>query len=315
MPETSPDAAHPAIGGIRLCFGGNVFGWTLDRDQSFAILDAFYEAGGRMIDSAEGYSAWVPGNQGGESETIIGAWLESRGVRQDMLIATKTGMGGPPYALKPEKVAAAFEGSLERLRTDYVDLYYAHRDDKTTPLDEVIAGYDDLIRADKVRELGASNYTAERLGAVTRLADRMGMTPFTVLQPQFNLVSREEYQGPLQALCVARGIAVLPYYGLAAGFLSGKFRKAEDWAGSSRAHALDRSAASGGFAVLAVMYQIAAETGATLPQIALAWLATQPGIAAPVVSATKPEQLADLLGAARLTLDEGQVTRLSGAMK
>ena len=308
-----PDG-HPSIGGIKLCFGGNVFGWTLDRDQSFAILDSFYEAGGRMIDSAEGYSAWIPGNQGGESETIIGAWMESRGVRQDMLIATKTGMGGTPYALKPEKVAAAFEGSLERLRTDYVDLYYVHRDDKTTPLDEVVAGYDALIRSGRARELGASNYTVERLAEVTTLADAMGATPFTVLQPQFNLVSREEYQGPLQALCVARGIAVLPYYGLAAGFLSGKFRKAEDWAGSSRAHALDRSAASGGWAVLSVMDAVAAETGATLPQIALAWLNTQPGIAAPIVSATRPQQLADLLGAARLTLDAGQIARLTGAI-
>jgi aryl-alcohol dehydrogenase-like predicted oxidoreductase len=131
---------HPGIGGIKLCFGGNVFGWTLDRDQSFEILDTFYEAGGRMIDSAEGYSSWIPGNKGGESEAIIGEWMELRGVRKDMLIATKTGMGGPPLALKPEKVAAALEGSLERLRTDYVDIYYAHRDDKTTPLDEVISG-------------------------------------------------------------------------------------------------------------------------------------------------------------------------------
>lgn len=306
-----PDPAHAGLGGIRLCLGGNVFGWTLDRDGSFAILDAFYEAGGRMIDSAEGYSSWIPGNKGGESEAIIGEWMERRGVRKDMLIATKTGMGGTPYALKPEKVAAAFAGSLERLRTDYVDLYYAHRDDRTTPLDEVVAGYDELVRAGKARELGASNYTAERLGAVTKLADRMGMTPFTVLQPQYNLVSRDEYQGPLQQLCLARGIAVLPYYGLAAGFLSGKFRKAKDWAGSSRAHALSRSAESGGFAVLEEMDKIAAETGATLPQIALAWLNTQPGIAAPIVSATKTEQLADLLGAATLTLDESQVKRLS----
>lgn len=314
MADALAEAGHPSIGGIKLCFGGNVFGWTLDRDQSFAILDAFYEAGGRMIDSAEGYSSWVPGNQGGESEAIIGEWMENRGVRKDMLIGTKTGMGGPPYALKPDKVAAALEGSLERLRTDYVDLYYAHRDDKTTPLDEVISGYDDLIKSGKARELGASNYTVERLGAITKLADRMGMTPFTVLQPEFNLVSRGEYQGPLQDLCVARDIAVLPYYGLAAGFLSGKFRKADDWAGSSRAHALDKFAQYGGFNVLAVMDEVATETGATLAQIALAWLNTQPGVAAPIVSATKPEQLADLLGAASLELDASQIARLSAAL-
>jgi aryl-alcohol dehydrogenase-like predicted oxidoreductase len=254
---------HPGIGGISLCFGGNVFGWTLDRDGSFAILDAFYEAGGRMIDSAEGYSAWIEGNKGGESETILGEWLETRGVRADMLIGTKTGMGGPPYALQPEKVAKALEGSLERLRTDYVDIYYAHRDDKTTPLDEVVSGYDALVKAGKARELGASNYTADRLAEITALADRMGAAPYTVLQPKFNLIWRHEYEGALQDLCVARGIAVLPYYGLASGFLSGKFRKPADWQGSSRAHALGEFAENGGWTMLAVMDEVAAETGAT----------------------------------------------------
>jgi aryl-alcohol dehydrogenase-like predicted oxidoreductase len=305
---------HPGIGGISLCFGGNVFGWTLDRDGSFAILDAFYEAGGRMIDSAEGYSAWIEGNQGGESETVLGEWLESRGVRADMLIATKTGMGGPPYALQPEKVAKALEGSLERLRTDYVDIYYAHRDDKTTPLDEVVSGYDALVKAGKARELGASNYTADRLADITALADRMGVTPYTVLQPKFNLIWRHEYEGALQDLCVARGIAVLPYYGLASGFLSGKFRKPADWEGSSRAHALNEFAENGGWAMLAVMDEVAAETGATPAQVALAWLRTQPGIAAPLASATRKDQLADLIAAASLTLDEAQARRLTEAL-
>lgn len=303
--------AHPGIGGLRLCFGGNVFGWTLNRDQSFAILDSFYEAGGRMIDTAEGYSSWIPGNKGGESETILGEWMELRGVRKDMLIATKTGMGGPPLALKPEKVAAAMEGSLERLRTDYVDIYYAHRDDKTTPLDEVISGYDDLVKAGKARELGASNYTAERLGAITKLADRMGMTPFTVLQPKFNLVWRHEYEGALQDLCVARGIAVLPYYGLASAFLSGKFRKPEDLEGTNRGDGARQFAENGGWAMLSVLDGIAAETGTTPAQVALAWLRTQPGIAAPVASATKPEQLAGLIGSARLELDASQIERLT----
>ncbi|MBV1687376.1 aldo/keto reductase [Novosphingobium sp. G106] len=311
MAEAHPGNAHPAIGGIKLCFGGNVFGWTLNRDQSFEILDAFYEAGGRMVDSAEGYSSWIPGNKGGESETIIGEWMELRGVRKDMLIATKTGMGGPPYALKPEKVAAAIEGSLERLRTDYVDIYYAHRDDKTTPLDEVISGYDDLVKAGKARELGASNYTAERLGAITKLADRMGMTPFTVLQPKFNLVWRHEFEGALQDLCIARGIAVLPYYGLASAFLSGKFRKPEDLEGTSRGGGAREFAENGGWAMLPVLDQIAAETGATPAQVALAWLRTQPAVAAPVASASRKEQLADLIGSARLELDAAQVERLT----
>lgn len=306
--------AHPSIGGIRLCFGGNVFGWTLDRDGSFAILDAFYEAGGRMIDTAEGYSSWVPGNKGGESEAIIGEWMESRGVRKDMLIGTKTGMGGPPYALQPEKVAAALEGSLERLRTDYVDLYYAHRDDLTTPLDEVVAGFDAVVKAGKARELGASNYTAQRLTEVTDLAEQTGATGFTVLQPQYNLVWRHEYEGALQDLCVARGIAALPYYGLASGFLSGKFRKPEDWAGSPRAHALGEFAANGGWAVLEALDAVAAETGATVAQVAITWLGAQPGVAAPLVSATKPEQLADLIAAAKLELSEEQVRKLTEAL-
>jgi aryl-alcohol dehydrogenase-like predicted oxidoreductase len=305
---------HPGIGGLRLCFGGNVFGWTLDRDRSFAILDAFYEAGGRMIDSAEGYSAWVPGNKGGESEAIIGEWMELRGVRKDMLIGTKTGMGGPPFALKPEAVAKAIEGSLERLRTDYIDLYYAHRDDKTTPLDEVVSGYDALVKAGKARELGASNYTTERLMEITALADTMGLTPYTVLQPKYNLVWRQEYEGALQDLCVKRGIAVLPYYGLAAGFLSGKFRKAEDWAGSTRAFALDEFAGHGGWETLAAMDDIARETGASLAEIALAWLNAQPGIAAPLVSATSKEQLADLVKAVSLRLSADQLARLDAVV-
>jgi aryl-alcohol dehydrogenase-like predicted oxidoreductase len=305
--------AHPGIGGIRLCFGGNVFGWTLDRDRSFAILDAFYEAGGRMIDSAEGYSAWVPGNKGGESETILGEWMELRGVRKNMLIATKTGMGGPPYALKPEKVAAALEGSLERLRTDYVDIYYAHRDDRTTPLDEVVAGYDALVKAGKARELGASNYTAERLAAITALADRMDATPYTVLQPKFNLLWRHEYEGGLQDLCLSRGIAVLPYYSLASGFLSGRFRKPEDLAGYARGHGASEFAGNGGWAMLPVLDEVAGETGASLPQVALAWLAAQPGIAAPLASATTKAQLAELIGAAALQLDESQIKRLTDA--
>jgi aryl-alcohol dehydrogenase-like predicted oxidoreductase len=305
---------HPAIAGIRLVLGGNVFGWTLDRDKSFAVLDAFYAAGGRMIDSAEGYSAWVPGNRGGESETIIGAWLAARGVRSDMRIATKTGMGGPPGGLRPEKVAAALAGSLERLRTDYVDLYYAHRDDPETPLEEVAAGYDALVKSEQVRELGASNFSAERLAAALAAAARIGATPYTVYQPQYNLVSRDEFEGPLQRLCAAQGIAVLPYYGLAAGFLTGKFRAAADWTGSPRAHALTPASENGGWAMLAVMDQISAETGATLPQIALAWLNAQPGIAAPLASATSVAQVEDLCGAVSVVLSGAQLGSLNAAL-
>ena len=305
---------HPALGGIPLVFGGNVFGWTLDRDRSFAVLDAFYEMGGRMIDTAEGYSSWVPGNQGGDSERILGQWFDARGVRKEILLGTKTGMGGPPLALKPEAVRKAFEGSLERLRTNYVDLYYAHRDDLTTPLDEVVSGYDDLVAAGMAHELGASNYSAERLADVVATAERMGKAHFTVVQPKYNLVWRQDYEGPLQQLCVAKGIAVLPYYGLASGFLSGKFRKPADWEGSTRAFALAEFAGNGGWDALAAMDAVAAETGATLAQIALAWLVRQPGVAAPLASATSVEQLADLVKGVTLQLDDSQFARLTAAL-
>lgn len=312
MPESAEDA-HPAVGGIPLVFGGNVFGWTIDRDKSFAILDAFFEAGGRMIDTAEGYSSWVPGNKGGESETIIGEWQESRGVRKELLIGTKTGMGGPPGALKPEAVAKALEGSLERLRTDYVDLYYAHRDDLTTPLDEVVTGYDAAIKSGKARELGASNYTAERLAAVIAEAERQGATPFTVMQPEYNLVMRGDYEGALQDLCVAKDVAVMPFYGLASGFLTGKYRSETDWEGSPRSYSLKAAAANGGWDVLAAMDEIARETDASHAQIALAWLNSRAGIAAPLASATSLSQLADLIAGATLELSPDQLDRLSRA--
>lgn len=306
-------ADHPSLGGIPLVLGGNVFGWTIDRDRSFQILDAFFEAGGRMIDSAEGYSSWVPGNQGGESESIIGEWQESRGVRNEVLIGTKTGMGGPAGALKPENVAKALDASLERLRTDYVDLYYAHRDDQTTPLDEVVAGYDAAVKAGKARELGASNYTAERLTAVIAEAKRQGATPFTVVQPEYNLVMRGDYEGALEELCVAKDVAVLPFYGLASGFLTGKYGSEQDWAGSPRGHALKAAADAGGWAVLTAMNEIARETGATHAQIALAWLNSRPGVAAPLASATSVSQLADLVASASLELGPDQLDRLTRA--
>lgn len=294
--------------------GGNVFGWTIDRDQSFAVLDAFFEAGGRMIDTAEGYSNWVPGNKGGESEAIIGAWQESRGVRTDLRIATKTGQGGPPGALKPEAVARALEGSLERLRTDYVDLYYAHRDDLTTPLDEVASGYATLFDAGKARELGASNYSPARLADVLAAAERIGVQPFSIIEPLYNLVERDSYEGPLQTLCIEKGLAALPYYGLASGFLTGKFRNAADWQGSSRAQALDHAEALGGWHVLEVLREVARELDALPAQVALAWLNRQPGVAAPIASATTAVQIDELARAASLLLTAGHLDRLRGAL-
>jgi aryl-alcohol dehydrogenase-like predicted oxidoreductase len=266
-----------------------------------------------MVDSAEGYSAWAPGNKGGESETVLGEWLESRGVRSDMRIATKTGMGGPPFALKPDNVRKAFARSLERLRTDYVDLYYAHRDDLTTPYDEVVTVYDGLLQSGAARELGASNYTAERLAEIVGLAESMGKAHYTVLQPKYNLIWRHEFEGPLQDLCLAKNIAVTPYYGLAAGFLSGKYRKASDWEGMNRSASLAPFAENGGWDMLAVIDEFAAETGATPAQIALAWLVRQPGVAAPLASATSVTQLADLVKGVTLQLEDSQLQRLTSA--
>jgi aryl-alcohol dehydrogenase-like predicted oxidoreductase len=304
-------ADHPAVGGIRLVLGGNVFGWTIDRDKSFAVLDAFYEAGGRMIDTAEIYSSWVPGNRGGESEAIIGEWQESRSVRRELLIGTKTdGNGG---GLGTENVAKALAGSLERLRTDYVDLYYVHKDDPDTPLGEVVAAYGAAIASGQAREIGLSNYSAERLAALVAEAERQGSAPFTVFQPEYNLVARSKYEGPLQELCVAKGIAVLPFYGLASGFLTGKYRSADDWKGSPRAFALNAAAAKGGWQVLAALDAVAAETGASQAQIALAWLNSRAGIAAPLASATSPAQLAELVAGVSLELSPDQLERLSRA--
>lgn len=300
---------HPGLGGIRLAFGGNVFGWTIDRDQSFAVLDAFYEGGGRMIDSAEGYSSWVPGNKGGESETIIGAWVESRGVRSEMKIATKTGMGGPPGALAPEKVAVALDASLERLRTDYVDLYYAHRDEPQTPVDEVVAGFDALVKAGKVRELGASNFTAERLAMSLDSAARQGLTAYTVLQPGYNLVWRGEFPRELHQLAVDRGLAILPFFALASGFLTGKYRSPEDFKGMRGGNA--KMFADAGWQALPVLEDIARETGGTMGEVALAWLNAQPAIHAPVASGTTVEQVKQLCAAARLELSPDQIARLT----
>lgn len=302
---------NPALGGIRLVFGGNVLGWTADRDASFRVLDAFYEAGGRMIDSAENYSSWVEGNKGGESETILGEWIEARGVRSDVLIATKTGSGGTPGALRPERVHAAMEASLERLRTDYVDLYYVHRDNDDVPQDEVVACYDGLVRTGKTRAVGASNFTPARLASALDIAERTGATGFSVLQNHYNLVERQEFEGAMQSLCIERGVAMLPYFSLASGYLTGKYRTAGDVAGDRGkfvGHLLEKGAP-----VLAVMDDIAAETGASHVSIALAWLSAQPGVHAPIASARNVEQLEGLLAHLTLELDANQLQRLTDA--
>lgn len=298
-----------------MILGGNVFGWTVDRDASFRILDAFVDAGGTMIDTADVYSAWVDGHRGGESETIIGEWLRQSGKRDRVLIATKVGMlpGDGGEKLAPARIAAAADASLQRLGTDRIDLYYAHQDDEDTPQADYLAAFGRLIDAGKVRVLGASNFRAMRLKSALDLATAEGLPRFHVLQPEYNLVSRRKYEGELQNLCVEHNIGVAPYYGLAAGFLTGKYRSEADLAKSVRGGGMAKLLAGKGAAVLVAMDAVAAETGATLAQIALAWLAAQEGVTAPIASATSVEQLEELVGAWRLALTAKQLARLTDA--
>ncbi len=316
--------SHPSIAGIPLVLGGNVFGWTAKGDEGLAVLDAFYEAGGRMIDTADVYSAWIPGHVGGESESFIGEWLESRGVRRDMRIHTKTGMlprgssqhtfgaEGDPTLYEPAEVLVSLDASLQRLRTDYLDLYYAHRDYPVLPIEQIVEAFDGAVKSGKVREIGASNFSAARLLAAIEAADASGATPFTALQNQYNLVARDDYGPDLQRLCTGLGIAMLPFFGLASGYLTGKYRKPEDFEQGNRSHRV-KDFDEAGRPILAEMDRIAEETGATLPAIALAWLVRQPGIPAPIASARTVEQLDQMLEFTTLELSDDQLARLTAA--
>lgn len=294
-----------------LILGGNVFGWTADRPTSFSVLDAFIAGGGRMIDTADVYSTWIPGNKGGESETSIGEWLANRGRRDDVLIATKIGMElDGTKGLSSERILKGVEASLKRLRTDYIDLYFAHEDDPQTPLDETLAAFDRLIKAGKVRAIGASNYSAARLAQAIEVSGKQGLARYSVLQPQYNLLDREQFEGPLQDLCVAQGIAVVPYYGLASGFLTGKYRSKADLSGKARGSTVEQYLNDFGLGVLAALDQVAADISATPAQVALAWLAAQPAVVAPIASATSVVQVEELLGAMRLQLTPEQLAVL-----
>ena len=304
------DAKNPALGGIRFVLGGNVFGWTANQETSFAILDTFYESGGRMVDTADMYSAWVPGHKGGESETVLGAWMKARGNRKEMRIATKLNGMNAPGGLAPEKIASSLEASLHRLQTDYVDLYYAHRDDTQTPLEVIAQGFDVHVKAGRVKALGASNFTPARLKAARDVAKAQGVATYTVVQNQYNLIVREEHDGAMCDLCLSDGIAALPYYGLAAGFLTGKYRTEADLAKSPRGMGAPKKHLEAKLPLVATMDQIAAETGASLAQIALAWVLARPGIAAPIASATSVAQLTELIGATKLELSPSQMQRL-----
>ncbi|WP_260598764.1 aldo/keto reductase [Sphingomonas endolithica] len=295
-----------------LVLGGNVFGWTADRDASFAVLDAFVAGGGTLIDTADVYSAWIPGHQGGESESMIGEWLSANGKRADVLIATKVGMLGEEK-LAPAHIAAACDASLQRLGIDTIDLYFAHQDDDTVAQEDALAAFGKLIDAGKIRALGASNFHATRLKSANDAAKAHGLPHYHVLQPEYNLVSRHKFEGELQNYCVTNNIGVVPYYGLASGFLTGKYRSADDLGKSVRGGRMSALLEGSGKDVLAAMDGVAAETGASLAQIALAWLAAQPGVTAPIASATSVAQVEDLLGAMTLELSADQLEQLSTA--
>jgi aryl-alcohol dehydrogenase-like predicted oxidoreductase len=296
-----------------LMLGGNVFGWTADEATSHAILDAFVDGGFNAIDTADVYSGWVPGHAGGESETVIGTWLQRRGRRDDVIIATKVGMWPAQPGLSAANIEAAVEGSLKRLRTDYIDLYQSHRDDADTAQDETLEAYGRLVKAGKVRAIGASNFEASRLASAQAVAGERGGPRYDTLQPAYNLMDRG-IEGPLQQLCLDEGVGIISYYGLASGFLTGKYRSVEDLGKSPRGQAAKKHLESEkGPKVLAALDQVAAELGATPAQVALAWVMVRPAVAAPIASATSLEQLEELMGAARLSLDPAHIARLDAA--
>ena len=296
-------------------FGGNVFGWTADEATSHTMLDMCVEAGVALIDSADVYSAWVPGHSGGESETVIGAWVKSRGsaARSKLLIATKVAMLPARSGLKRNTIIAACDDSLKRLGVEQIDLYQAHRDDADTPLEETLSAFGELIKAGKVRAIGASNYTAERLREALDISGRFALPSYDTLQPQYNLHDRSGFEAELQDLCVKEGIGVIPYYGLASGFLTGKYRSEADFKKSVRGLRMGAYLTDRGRRILAALDAVSAETGATLAQISLAWLMTRPSLTAPIASATSAEQLKELLGALSLSLTPAQIESLDQA--
>jgi aryl-alcohol dehydrogenase-like predicted oxidoreductase len=298
-----------------LCLGGNVFGWTADEKTSFAILDALVAAGFNFIDTADMYSTWVPGHKGGESETIIGNWLKRTGNRSKVIIATKVGMemGPNDKGLAKAYIFRAVERSLERLQTDYIDLYQSHKDDAATPIEETLGAYAELIKQGKVRAIGASNYTAERLAAALQASEQHGYPRYESLQPHYNLYERAGYEAALEPLCLAKGLGVIPYFSLASGFLTGKYRSESDLAKSPRGQGVKKYLDERGLRILAALDQVAREKHSTSGKVALAWLLARPSITAPIASATSVEQLRDLIDATNLTLDRASIELLNQA--
>ncbi|MFJ6011954.1 aldo/keto reductase [Streptomyces sp. NPDC092952] len=296
-----------------LALGGNVFGWTADEAQSFAVLDAYTAAGGNFVDTADGYSAWVPGNEGGESETVIGKWLASRSDRDDLVIATKVSTHPDYKGLAPANIKAAAEASLRRLGTDRIDLYYTHFDDESVPVEEIITALDQLVKEGKVREIAASNISPERLQASLDFSEREGLARYVALQPHYNLVSRDTYEGALQDTVARAGLAAVPYFALASGFLTGKYRPGAEVESARAGSVAQYRDSERGQKVLAALDKVAEAHDAQIATVALAWLASRPTVAAPIASARTVEQLPALVAVADLVLTEQELAELTEA--
>jgi aryl-alcohol dehydrogenase-like predicted oxidoreductase len=298
-----------------IAFGGNVFGWTVDEAMSFRLLDAFVAAGFNLIDTADSYSRWATGHKGGESESIIGRWIAQRRHHDDVIIATKVGsdMGEGHKLLRKDYILRAVEASLSRLQVERIDLYQSHWDDENTPLEEVLGAYDQLIRQGKVRAIGASNLTAARLKQALEASKSHGLPRYATLQPHYNLYERASFEGELQELCIRENLGVITYFSLAAGFLTGKYRSEADFAKSARGPGMKKFMNPRGMKILGALDEVANRYAATPAQIALAWLMAQPGVTAPIASATNLDQLREILSAAAIRLDEQAIQALDAA--
>ncbi|MFI8258220.1 aldo/keto reductase [Streptomyces filamentosus] len=296
-----------------LALGGNVFGWSADERQSFAVLDAYAAAGGNFLDTADVYSEWVEGNEGGESETIIGRWMASRGNRSDVVVATKVGHHSRLKGLAAPTIKAGAEESLRRLGTDHIDLYYTHFDDESVPVEEIVTALDQLVKEGKVRAVAASNISPERLRASLDFAEAEGLARYVALQPEYNLVAREKYEGPLLDVVAGAGLAAVPYFGLASGFLTGKYRPGRTVESVRARSASAHAETARGRAVLTALDEVAEAHGAEPATVALAWLASRPTVAAPIASARTVKQLPALVAVADLTLTADELARLTAA--
>ncbi len=299
-----------ALGISEIVLGGNVFGWTADTAASFDILNAYVGAGGNSIDLADSYPHWAPGCTGGESEAIVGEWMADRGNRDDLVIATKVGKFPGNYGLTQEQITSGLEGSLRRLRTDYVDLYYCHLDDEQTPLEETLETLAGHVEAGRIRAIAASNYSSARLQAALDTSDRLGLPRFVAVQPQYSLVVRDEFEGPLAELCAREGLACLPFWPLAAGFLTGKYTSS-DVEGAARGRHVEAFFTARNWRILDLVRAIAEQYGVAPTTVAVAWLLARPGVTAPVASVSRTAQLPALMAAKGLTLDPADVTRLN----